>query len=134
VAAALQDNAIGGGGGGGGGSSAAAAAARPRPLCYIVEPENAPVLAVEAGATSSGGGDGSGRHKIQGGGYSMTAERLPLISRNWERFHMAGYLQVSDREAMDCCRMLASSEGLFGVMTDIHACLCLPAAGRSGLP
>ena len=68
--------------------------------CYIVEPENAAVL---AGKPVSGGD-----HRIQGGGYSMPALKM------LEGVRIDGYLQVSDREAIRWARRLAAEEGIFG--------------------
>jgi cysteine synthase A len=83
------------------------------PRCFIVEPTNAAVLAEEAGAVNQ---SGTGDHNIQGGGYSFRAPDLPLISNDGSTpgtAEVAGYLQVSDVEAMATARLLASSEGLF---------------------
>ena len=67
--------------------------------CYVVEPEGAAILAGEP-VTHPG-------HRIQGGGYAMA--ELPLIRPE----HIDGYLQVSDREAMESARRLAREEGIF---------------------
>ena len=53
-------------------------AAPQAPRCYIVEPANAAVLAGGAGVAPGGGGSGS--HKVQGGGYSLGLDRLPMIA------------------------------------------------------
>lgn len=82
-----------------GGCAAAFKAHDPRIQCYLVEPAEAAVM---AGKTVT-----NPNHRIQGGGYSMTD--LPLI----DPAHIDGYLQVSDREAMDCARQLARREGIF---------------------
>jgi len=67
---------------------------------YLVEPANAPALAGEAITSQN--------HVIQGGGYSMSD--LPLLDRSL----VNGYLKVSDRQAVECARLLASEEGIFG--------------------
>lgn len=67
---------------------------------YLVEPAGAPALA--------GGQITSQRHAIQGGGYSMA--ELPLLDRSL----VDGHLEVSDHEAMECARLLAREEGIFG--------------------
>ena len=71
----------------------------PSVRCYVVEPEGAAILAGEP-VTRPG-------HRIQGGGYAMA--ELPLIRPD----HIDGYLQVSDREAMEWARRLAREEGIF---------------------
>lgn len=63
--------------------------------CYIVEPEAAPHLS---------GGEVTGKHKIQGGGYCID---LPLIDCGID-----GFVKVSDEEAMDMVRRLARTEGI----------------------
>jgi cysteine synthase len=86
-----------------GGSYAGCAAAfkehDPAIRCYVVEPEGAAILAGEP-VTHPG-------HRIQGGGYAMP--ELPLLRPE----HVDGYLQVSDREAMEWARRLAREEGIF---------------------
>ena len=86
-----------------GGSFAGCAAAfkehDPAIRCYVVEPEGAAILAGEP-VTHPG-------HRIQGGGYAIP--ELPLLRPE----HIDGYLQVSDREAMECARRLARAEGIF---------------------
>ena len=67
--------------------------------CYAVEPEGAAVL---SGKTVS-----RPNHRIQGGGYSMT----DLIFLKQE--YIDGFLQISDQEAIDAARQLASREGIF---------------------
>ncbi len=47
-------------------------------------------------------------HPIQGGGYSMP--ELPLLDRSL----VNDYLQVSDQDAVECARLLAREEGIFG--------------------
>ena len=86
-----------------GGTFAGCAAAlkehRPEIDCFIVEPEGAAVLA--------GLGLTHPNHRIQGGGYAMSA--LPLLKPD----HVDGYLQVSDDQAIDMARRLAKEEGIF---------------------
>jgi len=67
--------------------------------CYIVEPTGAAVLAGQPVAYPG--------HRIQGGGYAMAT--LPLLNPD----HVDGYLQVSDREAIQTARRLAREEGIF---------------------
>jgi len=67
--------------------------------CYVVEPAGAAVLAGQP-VTDPG-------HRIQGGGYAMA--HLPLLNSD----HVDGYLQVSDREAIQVARRLAREEGIF---------------------
>ena len=67
--------------------------------CYIVEPEEAAVLAGKPVTNPN--------HRIQGGGYSM--EELSLIDKS----HIDGFLQVRDEEAMEITRRLAKEEGIF---------------------
>lgn len=67
---------------------------------YLVEPESAPALA--------GGEIHNDSHAIQGGGYAMS--ELPLLDSSLVHSH----LQVSDQEAMECARLLAREEGIFG--------------------
>jgi cysteine synthase A len=86
-----------------GGSFAGCAAAfkeyNPSILCFIVEPEGAAVLAGEQATNPN--------HRIQGGGYSMSA--LPLLQPD----HVDGHLQVSEAEAIRTARRLAKEEGIF---------------------
>ena len=71
----------------------------PHILCYLVEPEEAAILAGKPVTNPN--------HRIQGGGYSMTD--LPLIDKEL----IDGYLQVTDQEAMEVTRRLAKEEGIF---------------------
>lgn len=73
----------------------------PAVRCYVVEPAGAAVLAGEP-ATRPG-------HRIQGGGYSMTREALPLL----RDVAIDGCVQVTDDEATDAARRLAREEGIF---------------------
>jgi cysteine synthase A len=68
--------------------------------CFIVEPEDAAVLAGKESV--------SGEHRIQGGGYSMAELKMLKGVR------IDGYLRVSDSEAIRWARRLASEEGIFG--------------------
>lgn len=86
---------------------------RDTPPCFIVEPSNAAVLAEEAGIVATAG---TGDHSVQGGGYSFRAPDLPLVSCDGSTpgtAEVAGYMQVSDTEAIETARLLASKEGLF---------------------
>ena len=82
-----------------GGCAAAFKEYNPDVLCYIVEPAEAAVLAGKPVINPN--------HRIQGGGYSMT--ELTLINK----YHIDGYLQVTDEEAMEAARRLAREEGIF---------------------
>lgn len=67
--------------------------------CYLIEPETAPYLAGMPVTNSN--------HRIQGAGYGM---ELPLID---DLSVIDGYVQVSDREAIEAARNLARKEGIF---------------------
>ncbi len=81
------------------GCAAALKEANPDIKCFVVEPEGAAVL---AGCPVT-----RPNHRIQGGGYSMS----DLIFVKSE--YVDGYVQVSDDEAINACRMLAKQEGIF---------------------
>lgn len=67
--------------------------------CYVVEPAGAAVLAGQSVSRPN--------HRIQGGGYSIS-------DLNFLRdYRVNGYLQVTDEEAIDCARRLATEEGIF---------------------
>jgi cysteine synthase A len=66
---------------------------------YVVEPETVPVLAGKPIADT--------RHKIEGTGYGAI---VPL----WDPTLCDGYLTVSDDEAQQTARALATREGIFG--------------------
>lgn len=72
---------------------------KPSIRCYIVEPESAPFLAGKPVADAN--------HRIQGAGYSQV---LPFLD---DPSLVAGYLQVSDEEAIRTARDLARKEGIF---------------------
>ncbi len=72
----------------------------PRLRAYLVEPASAPALA--------GDRISNPRHKIQGGGYSMS--RLPLLDQDL----VTDYLRVTDEEAVCGARILSEVEGIFG--------------------
>jgi cysteine synthase A len=86
-------------GGSFGGCTAAFKEADLQIKCYVVEPRGAAVLAGEPPRRPN--------HRIQGGGYSMPA--LKFIDREL----VDGYLQVSDKEAIQAARLLAKEEGIF---------------------
>lgn len=67
--------------------------------CFIIEPEQAAVLAGEEVEDPN--------HRIQGGGYSMPD--LKFIDRS----QVDGYLKVNDEEAISVARRLAKEEGIF---------------------
>ncbi len=86
-----------------GGSFAGCTAAfkehNPAVKCFIVEPEGAAILAGEPVTYPN--------HRIQGGGYAKSP--LPLLDSE----NVDGYLQVSDRLAVEMARRLAREEGIF---------------------
>lgn len=73
-------------------------ARNPMIRAYIVEPEGAAVLAGKPITEP--------RHKLQGAGYGRTD--LPLFDPSL----VTGYLQVTDAEAMEAARSLATEEGI----------------------
>jgi len=70
--------------------------------CFGVEPEN-------ARRYSNPQDIGSGKHKIQGGGYNM---ELPLMTEDKLKL-VDGFITVSDEEAIQAARRLASEECIF---------------------
>ena len=70
--------------------------------CFGVEPEN-------ARRYSNPDDIGSGKHKIQGGGYNM---ELPLMTEDKLKL-VDGFITVSDEEAIHAARRLASEECIF---------------------
>ena len=86
-----------------GGSFAGCTAAfkehNPAIKCFVIEPEGAAILAGEPVTYPN--------HRIQGGGYAMS--HLPMLNPA----HVDGYLQVSDRQAVEMARRLAREEGIF---------------------
>jgi cysteine synthase A len=106
-----------------GGSFAGCAAAfkefNPAIQCYLVEPAGAAVL--------SGQLLDNPNHRIQGGGYAMTA--LPQLKKE----HIDGYLQVSDEEAIRVARRLAKEEGIFaGFSSGANVAAALEVLRRLG--
>jgi len=69
----------------------------PNVMCFVVEPAGAPVLAGRPVTAP--------RHKIQGTGYAL----VPGI---WDPSLCDGYLTVTDTEAVQTARLLASREGI----------------------
>jgi len=86
-----------------GGSYAGCAAAfkehDPSIQCYVVEPEKTAILAGKQVTDPN--------HRIQGGGYTMP--HLAMLKAE----HIDGYLQVTEREAIETARRLAREEGIF---------------------
>ena len=78
--------------------------------CFCVEPTEAAVIA----AARHGAPQGSGQHRIQGGGYSMAALTQLQAPDGSAHALIDGYLQVTDDEATGMARRLASEEGIFG--------------------
>lgn len=78
-----------------------------RVKCFIVEPAAAVVLDNAAGARPQ-----NGNHRIQGGGYSIALEDLPVLQRATP--HVDGYTTITDDAAVRVARRLAAEEGVFG--------------------
>jgi cysteine synthase A len=79
----------------------------PQVRAYVVEPAAAAVLAGRSASNT--------RHRIQGAGYARTD--LPLFDRSLA----AGYVQVTDDQAIAAARHLAAEEGIFaGFSTGAH--------------
>lgn len=72
----------------------------PNTLCFGIEPENASYYAND--------NIGSGKHKIQGGGYNYA---LNFITKYGECID--GYLTITDDDAIEGARLLAKKEGIF---------------------
>ncbi|MFC3800731.1 PLP-dependent cysteine synthase family protein [Cohnella sp. GCM10012308] len=88
-----------GSGGTFGGCARAFKALKPDLRCYVVEPRTAPFLAGHEVTNAN--------HRIQGGGYSMALTFLDDASLAED------YIQVSDEQAIQAARDLASKEGIF---------------------
>ena len=88
---------------GSGGSYAGCAAAfkeyNPSIQCFVVEPKGAAVLAGKPVTQPN--------HRIQGGGYAIP--HLKMLNQN----HIDGYLEVTEKEAIEMSRRLAKKEGIF---------------------
>jgi len=74
----------------------------PNIKCFGIEPEN-------ARRYSNPHDIGSGKHKIQGGGYNMD---LPLLTEDRIKL-VDGYITVSDEETVSAARQLAYEECIF---------------------
>lgn len=72
----------------------------PSARCYVVEPASAAVLAGHPVTDA--------RHRVQGGGYARTD--LPLFDPSLA----AGFVQVTDDEAVQAARLAADVEGVLG--------------------
>lgn len=72
----------------------------PKALCFGIEPENAPYYSSDK--------KGSGKHKIQGGGYNYD---LHFINQYGGLIN--GFLRVTDEQAIEGARMLAQKECIF---------------------
>ncbi len=81
------------------GCAAALKVRDPAIQCFVVEPENAAILAGKPLIDPS--------HRIQGGGYCRND--LQCLNRE----HIDGFLTVSDEEAIHWARQLAKKEGIF---------------------
>lgn len=92
----------------------------PAVRCYLVEPRDATYLETGRVVNAS--------HRIQGGGYAM---ELPLLDRSL----VAGFLAVSDEEAVAATRRLAREEGIlagFSSGANVAAALSLLADREKG--
>jgi cysteine synthase A len=69
--------------------------------CYAVEPASAPFIAGGAAAVTNTS------HKLQGTGYAL----VPPV---WQPELVDGLLAVTDDEAIQTARLLATREGIFG--------------------
>ena len=69
-------------------------------VCLGIEPENAPYYSIH--------GNADGKHQIQGGGYH---QRLPFVEQHRELID--GFVTVSDAEARQTARRLATEECIF---------------------
>ncbi|GMI15172.1 hypothetical protein TrVE_jg7166 [Triparma verrucosa] len=80
---------------------------------FLVEPATSTMIN-PAGRTDKGG------HRIQGGGYSKGFDDLPVFKDCEQRCGIDreelidGYLSVTDEQAIENARLLASEEGIFG--------------------
>ncbi|KAB3536091.1 cysteine synthase family protein [Alkaliphilus pronyensis] len=72
----------------------------PNVKCFGVEPDNASFYSSEEGS--------SGKHSIQGGGYNM---QLNFVDKN--QHVIDGFITVSDQEALNAAKLLASEECIF---------------------
>ena len=89
--------------------------------CYVVEPATAAILAGRPATDPN--------HRIQGGGYLM-ADLQMLRDASID-----GYLQVTDREAVEAARRLAREEGIFAGFSSgavVAAALRLLAQDHAG--
>eukprot|EP00041_Stephanoeca_diplocostata_P006033 m.73701 g.73701 ORF g.73701 m.73701 type:complete len:437 (-) comp16130_c1_seq4:30-1340(-) len=82
--------------------------------CFVLEPAHAAVLADALGDAEVRDvlAKHTGEHVIQGGGYSMSMDRLHLLRDAVQ--HIDGFLQITDEEATLTARRLAAEEGVFG--------------------
>jgi len=110
-----------GSGGGFAGCSAKLREHNPKIQCYVVEPAGAAILAGQVVSTPN--------HRIQGGGYSMNYQTLPMMQAAPA---VDGFIQVTDEEAMAMCSRLAREEGLFvGFSSGANVFAALKLLGRS---
>ena len=72
----------------------------PQIACLGVEPDNAPFYSTK--------GEFDGKHQVQGGGYN---QQLSFVEQHRDR--VDGFVTVSDEEAIEATRLLASTECLF---------------------
>jgi cysteine synthase A len=72
----------------------------PQIICLGIEPEKAPFYSLK--------GHFDGKHRIQGGGYN---QQLPFLDQHMDMID--GFVTVSDEEATQAARLLASTECIF---------------------
>lgn len=83
---------------------------------FVVEPASAAVVraAMQGPAGDGAADDSDGSHVIQGGGYSMASLSMLGMLKPSPEDLIADYLTVTDDEATQTARRLASEEGIFG--------------------
>lgn len=82
-----------------GGCAAAFKQANPQTKCFVIEPDEAAVLAGRAVRNPN--------HRIQGGGYSIP--ELQFVKRAF----VDGFLSVTEEQAIQAARRMAKDEGIF---------------------
>jgi len=90
--------------------------------CYAAEPASAPFIARGSAGVSNTS------HKLQGTGYA-------LIPPLWQRELVDGFLSVTDDDAIQTARALATREGIFGGFSggaNVAAALQLARQARPG--
>ena len=86
--------------------------------CFVVEPDNFAVLKNEAERNENCCSTSVGGHRLQGGGYEKSFDSLrmfdPAVCGVERKELIDGYLTVTDEESMNCSRLLARTDGVFG--------------------